>query len=409
MANIAIQVNPYTLEQMKHHYEGKIAARTPKNAVFLVLGDTCVITAYKTGKVTFLGNGATEEAAQWSQKDVVPTFKKEVSPAVPLTKKEVPVPSPAKNVEKEPIDIPIPKEEKVETTIEKEQIVETVIPEPKKSIAEQPTIAEEKTTLEKDVINEVPVVEEKKEVPIEKPKVVAKAATPITSPYAPPQGLVNLGLIGSYEVGSGDYFGPLSVVAVYVPKEKVPTLMKLGVMEAKGIKDKQVIEIAKKVISSVEYAAVNVSNEKYNEYLESGTSIGELKARLHNQAIRKVMEKLGDIKPEGVLIDQFVEGDTYFQYLEQEKDVIRENVYFKPKAESAHIATAAASIIARYSYLRTLEKLCEIAGFKLPRGVNLQVDKAAARLLKTYGLEALGSFVKMNFPNTQKARTMARR
>ncbi|MGM9985667.1 MAG: ribonuclease HIII [Bacillaceae bacterium] len=396
MANIAIQVDNYTLNQMRTHYEKDLTTRTPKNAFFRVLGETCIITAYQTGRVTFLGNGATEEAAQWSQKEVVPTFKQETT----SVKKDIAVSPPT------PI---IQEEKKTEKVEQQTEIIAPPIKEEVKTVEKPKTDVKEETITQPAIPTpavETPVIETKEEIlPTKKP--IEKQAD--VNPYAPPHRVASLDLIGSYEVGSSDYFGPLCVVAVYVPRDKVSMLMKLGLMETKGMNDKQIVEIAKKVISAVEYVAVNISNEKYNEYLESGMSIGALKARLHNQAIRKVIEKIEGQPVDGILIDQFVEGNTYFQYLEQEKEVIKDNVYFKPKAETAHIATACASAIARYSYLRTLEKLTEIAGFKLPRGVNLQADKAAARLLKVYGLEALGSFVKLNFPNTQKARMMARR
>ena len=45
-------------------------------------------------------------------------------------------------------------------------------------------------------------------------------------------------------------------------------------------------------------------------------------------------------KPEGVLIDQFTQPDTYYKYLAKQKQVQRENVYFATKGESVHLAVA---------------------------------------------------------------------
>ena len=61
-------------------------------------------------------------------------------------------------------------------------------------------------------------------------------------------------------------------------------------------------------------------------------------------------------KPEGVLIDQFTQPDTYYKYLAKQKQVQRENVYFATKGESVHLAVAA-SILARYSFVKQFDEL----------------------------------------------------
>ena len=62
------------------------------------------------------------------------------------------------------------------------------------------------------------------------------------------------------------------------------------------------------------------------------------------------------------------------------------------KAEGIHVAVAAASIIARYSFVQHFEKLSAKAGFKIPKGAGAQVDVAAARLIKEKGKEVLTVF-----------------
>lgn len=78
---------------------------------------------------------------------------------------------------------------------------------------------------------------------------------------------------------------------------------------------------------------------------------------LHNKAITNLLAKIAPIKPEGVLIDQFTQPDTYYKYLAKQKQVQRENVYFATKGESVHLAVAAASILARYSFVKQFNEL----------------------------------------------------
>lgn len=68
------------------------------------------------------------------------------------------------------------------------------------------------------------------------------------------------------------------------------------------------------------------------------------------------------------------------------------------------MSVAAASIIARYAFLIEMDKLSKAAGFDIPKGAGPHVDKAAAKLIKLHGEEALRQFTKLHFANTQKAK-----
>lgn len=53
-----------------------------------------------------------------------------------------------------------------------------------------------------------------------------------------------MSILGSDEVGTGDYFGPMTVVAVYVDAKQIPLLKELGVKDSKNLNDAQIAEIA---------------------------------------------------------------------------------------------------------------------------------------------------------------------
>ncbi|MCP8967391.1 ribonuclease HIII [Ectobacillus ponti] len=225
-----------------------------------------------------------------------------------------------------------------------------------------------------------------------------------TTGYEPPAGISSMSIIGSDEVGTGDFFGPITVVAAYVEKEQIPLLRELGVRDSKGLADEQISAIAKQLLPIVTYSLLSLSNEKYNELQQGGKNQGELKALLHNKAIGNVLEKIHPKKPEGILIDQFVQPDTYYKYLGKQKAVHRENVYFSIKGESVHLAVAAASILARYAFVQKFEELSRKAGFTLPKGAGSQVDQAAAKLIRMHGEASLKEFAKLHFANTDKAK-----
>src|SRR5690606_33017637 len=136
--------------------------------------------------------------------------------------------------------------------------------------------------------------------------------------WSPPQHIQTLSIIGSDEVGTGDYFGPMTVAAVYAKKEQLPLLQELGVKDSKNLTDTKIIEIAKNVIHAVPYSLLILHNHEYNDLQRKGMSQGKMKALLHNRALLNVIEKVKEEQYDGILIDQFARPDVYFRYLASE-------------------------------------------------------------------------------------------
>lgn len=237
----------------------------------------------------------------------------------------------------------------------------------------------------------------------------AKAAPARTKKPAPaslPPGFASMSVIGSDEVGTGDYFGPITVVSAFARKEQLEELRALGVRDSKDLTDTQISMIAKKIAKVVPYNLLILKNEKYNELQQQGMSQGKIKALLHNQALINLHKKIQPERPDAVLIDQFAEKNTYYRYLKDQKEIFQENVFFSTKGESVHLSVAAASIIARYAFIKQMDQLSNNAGFTIPKGAGSQVDIAAARLIREKGEDALLHFTKKHFANTEKARKL---
>lgn len=219
-----------------------------------------------------------------------------------------------------------------------------------------------------------------------------------------PENFSRMSVIGSDETGTGDYFGPMTVASVYVPKEKIELVKELGVKDSKQLNDVKIREIAPDLIESCVHSLLILRNDKYNELQSRGFSQGKMKALLHNQAIKHVLQKISPEKPEYILIDQFAERETYYGYIQNEKEIVRENVLFSTKAEQLHVAVAAASIIARYGFLLEMDRLSSMVGLPLQKGAGHLVDEMAAKILLEHGENTLRSIAKWHFSNTEKAK-----
>lgn len=225
--------------------------------------------------------------------------------------------------------------------------------------------------------------------------------------WLPPASIQNESVIGSDEVGTGDYFGPITVAAAFVSREQIPLLTELGVKDSKTLSDASIITIAKQLISIIPYSLLTLHNEKYNELQEAGMNQGKMKAMLHNRAIINVMNKI-ERKHDSILIDQFTEPEQYFRYLQSDQNVVKD-VYFATNAEQLHISVAAASILARYRFLQEIDALSKKCGMPLPKGAGNPVDKTAAKLIIEKGENLLRQCAKLHFANTEKAKKLANR
>ena len=207
--------------------------------------------------------------------------------------------------------------------------------------------------------------------------------------------------IGSDEVGTGDYFGPVVVTASYVPKEKIKDVLKLGVRDSKKINDTMIRRIAPSLIKNVVHETYIMTNEEYNNLTNS--NLNKIKAQLHNKALFKLNSDPKNVHSY-IVVDQFCERNLYYNYIKDEKDICRK-IWFTTKAEDKCLSVAVSSIISRYVFLQEMEKLSAKYG-ELPLGASDVVDKKGAEIVKKFGFDELKHVAKLNYKNTDKIKNL---
>lgn len=222
-----------------------------------------------------------------------------------------------------------------------------------------------------------------------------------------PEGFSNWSVIGSDEVGTGSYFGPLTVACAFVPENLNKELQQLGVKDSKNLTDAQIQEIVPKIKKLIPYKLITLWPEKYNE-VQQTKNLNEMKALLHNQAIKLLYQQLNPETVQAVLIDEFCTPKNYYRYLQEQTTPLKSITYFKTKGESHHIAVAAASMIARDAFLEGLKTLSKEYGYPLLSGAHTDVDNLASKILEFDGMEVLSKVAKLHFANTQKAIDLAK-
>ena len=210
----------------------------------------------------------------------------------------------------------------------------------------------------------------------------------------------NVSSVGSDEVGTGDYFGPIVVTATYVSKENVKYLEDLGIKDSKKLTDDFILKVTPELIKKIPYRSIILTNKEYNEKYSKDINMNKIKAIMHNKVLYQIMTEL---KPDVdyIIVDEFAREARYYDYIKDVPNVQR-GITFVQKAEDKNLAVGAASIISRYIFLKEFDKLCDEVSLPLPKGAGSEVDKVGEELVNKYGEEKLKDVAKYNFRNTQR-------
>lgn len=205
---------------------------------------------------------------------------------------------------------------------------------------------------------------------------------------------------GSDESGKGDFFGPLVVSAVVVDDSTAAKLAAAGVKDCKLLTDKKILQLEDVIKSTVvDFSVLELKpkayNLRYKQVLAQGGKLNQLLGYGHVAALSQVLERHEDCH--AALIDQFTTSLVNVRELTRRfpNCVVKQ----QPKAES-NLAVAAASVLARARFLRTMAELAEAAGEAiLPKGGGAQATACARRLAEKLGKAELVNFVKLHFAN----------
>ena len=208
--------------------------------------------------------------------------------------------------------------------------------------------------------------------------------------------------IGSDEVGTGDYFGPVVVCAAYVDTEISRFLTSLDIKDSKLLSDEQVLALAHHIKPRVPHSLLVLDNTKYNA-IHQKHNLNAIKALLHNQAFKHLIAKLGYQPP--VILDQFTPERMYYNYLKDESEVVT-NIRFETKAESKYLGVALGAILARDAFIKAFHQLEFQLDRKLPKGSGVRVDSVGAALVQQYGWELMSSVAKLHFKNSEKIKQL---
>lgn len=205
--------------------------------------------------------------------------------------------------------------------------------------------------------------------------------------------------IGSDEVGTGDYFGPVIVCSVCLERNHLDLIKKYNIDDSKKLTDNYIMKIAPLFYKIIPYSLLVVSNEKYNKLIEQKKlNLNQIKALLHKQAIENLIKKCAKDYP--IILDQFCSKENFNKYIND--DNFSKKIIFETKAETKYASVALASIMARYKFLIEFDKLSANLNTKLIKGASTKVDEQGISLVNKFGKDILSRIAKLHFKNTER-------
>jgi ribonuclease HIII len=204
---------------------------------------------------------------------------------------------------------------------------------------------------------------------------------------------------GMDESGKGDLFGPLVSACVVAGGKTVKDWIAAGVRDCKTIgADGKIFELDRLIRRSdgVAVEVFSLGMRKYNElYGGFGENLNRLLAWYHSKSLANALQRS---TPKRVLLDQFSKQPLVQQFFRDDTVVIE----MRPRAEEDPVV-AAASIVARAEFLRTIDSLSKLAGEQLLRGAGEAVLQQARGLVRRLGANRFGEFAKLHFSTAQRA------
>jgi len=211
--------------------------------------------------------------------------------------------------------------------------------------------------------------------------------------------------MGVDESGKGDFFGPIVIAAVYVDPALAEKMREMNVRDSKNItNDSKALDMGRDLrrLLGKRFSNVKIGPKAYNRLYSKMRSVNTLLAWGHARAIENLLDTVPDCPR--AISDQFGKKEQVEKALMQKGRKIE--LIQQPRAES-DIAVAAASVIAREIFLRSLYDMKERYKMTIPKGASAQVREAAVALTRQLGPEILLETAKCHFKTADQVLSAA--
>lgn len=203
-------------------------------------------------------------------------------------------------------------------------------------------------------------------------------------------------ILGIDESGKGDFFGPLVIAGVLADESEADRLKQHGIRDSKKITDNKILELSNWITDNFVYTLVVIGPEKYNQLYQKIKNLNKLLAWGHSRVIENIAS---ENEIDLAISDKFGRADFIERALMDKGKKIE--VHQMVRGE-AIIQVAAASIVARAAFVKSIAGMKNKFETNIPKGAGDLVDEAGRELVGRYGLPVLEKAAKVHFKNYKK-------
>jgi len=196
--------------------------------------------------------------------------------------------------------------------------------------------------------------------------------------------------------GSDDFFGPLCVVSCYINSHDYLWLNDLQIDKIDLHDLKQIIETGQILKDKLTYSLLLLDNSHYNQMVQLGYKMSQMKVRLYNRALINVMQKINE-PVDTKVIHLFLTPKKYYKNLKHTSIVVS-HLIFETDYQK-YIGLKCAKILSEYAYYQYFRNMNEALNIILPHGNNKTANNTGVALVQHYGKDILYKVSKTNMPN----------
>lgn len=169
-----------------------------------------------------------------------------------------------------------------------------------------------------------------------------------------------------------------------------------GIRDSKLVSDSRARDLCDYIVETIPTKIVTIMPESYNARYKEIKNLNKLLADGHAEVIAALASQTGATH---AISDKFGKPELIEDALESRGVSIKLKQVVRGES---HSQVAAASIVARATFLDRIDDLSKKFGVHLQKGAGSPTDDAGRQFLRKHGVGELGSVAKLHFKNTEK-------
>lgn len=197
-------------------------------------------------------------------------------------------------------------------------------------------------------------------------------------------------------IGADDFYGPLCTVACYVSDQDILWLKDLHLENINFEDNEQIIKYGQILKDKLIYSLLIMDNSHYNQMIDEGLKMAQIKTFLCNQAMVNVIKRVDEPIKKKIVIP-FLSPKKYYKHLKKKTLVVTHLTFTND--DNTYIGLKCAKILAKYAHFQYFRNMKQSLNIDLPHSCQMSAIECGLDLVHKHGIDILEKVSKKNLPN----------